>query len=259
VCFTFATAVFLLVDSTDLLRLRSPWFWLLVGTTLLGSVAGQMRGIVLSTCVTLLVPEDQRDRANGMVGTVTGFSFAITSVFSGLVIGGLGMGWAYYNLAFIAGGLAVARFGLGSNPLRVVLAGNLVNWTVCSVFEVRSSIVLVGVGMFVRLALIPVIETGKQTILQRSIPYERQGPRVRLRPARRERRLAARCLPDGAARRVHFHTPHVRRPWRRPDRAWFGTGPDRGITLAGLVGVAVTVLAWTSRSYRRLVPVPDDA
>lgn len=39
---------------------------------------------------------------------------------------------------------------------------------------------------------------------------------------------------------------------------WFGTGPDRGIalmfTLAGLVGVAVTVLAWTSRSYPRLVP-----
>ena len=38
----------------------------------------------------------RRDRANGMVGTVTGLSFAITSVFSGLVIGTLGMGWAYY-------------------------------------------------------------------------------------------------------------------------------------------------------------------
>ena len=30
-------------------------------------------------------------------------------------------------------------------------------------------------------------------------------------------------------------------------------------TLAGLVGVAVTVLAWTSRCYRRLAPVPADA
>ena len=37
---------------------RNPWFWVLVATTLLGSVAGQMRGIALSTCVTLLVPED---------------------------------------------------------------------------------------------------------------------------------------------------------------------------------------------------------
>src|SRR5687767_10035384 len=87
-CFSLATAVFVAVDTDDLLRLRSPWFWLLVGSTLLGSVAGQLRGIVLSTCVTLLVPDPDRDRANGMVGTITGLSFAITSVFSGLAIGG---------------------------------------------------------------------------------------------------------------------------------------------------------------------------
>ena len=40
---------------------------------------------------------------------------------------------------------------------------------------------------------------------------------------------------------------------------WFGTGPERGLalmfTLAGLVGVVVTLLAWTSRSYRRLTAV----
>ena len=69
-----------------------------------------MRGIALSTCVTLLVPEDRRDRANGMVGTVTGVSFAITSVFSGLVIGQLGMGWAYYgSLALTVGALVHLR------------------------------------------------------------------------------------------------------------------------------------------------------
>jgi hypothetical protein len=37
-CFTVATVVFLAVDSDDILRLRSPWFWMLVGSTLLGSV-----------------------------------------------------------------------------------------------------------------------------------------------------------------------------------------------------------------------------
>jgi len=105
-CFAAATATFVLVDADDLLRLRSPWFWALVAATLLGSVAGQMRGIALSTCVTLLVPDDQRDRANGMVGTITGLSFAITSVFSGLVIGQLGMGWALYgSLALTAAAL----------------------------------------------------------------------------------------------------------------------------------------------------------
>jgi DHA3 family multidrug efflux protein-like MFS transporter len=97
VCFAVATALFLAIPADDLLTLRGPWFWMLVGFTLLGSVAGMMRGIALSTCVTLLVPEDQRDRANGMVGTITGVSFAVTSVFSGLVIGRLGMGWAYYG------------------------------------------------------------------------------------------------------------------------------------------------------------------
>src|SRR3546814_19345986 len=72
----------------------------------MGSVAGGLRGIVMSTCVTLLVPADRRDRANGLVGTVTGVSFAITSVFSGLAIGQLGMGWALYgSLALTVGSL----------------------------------------------------------------------------------------------------------------------------------------------------------
>ena len=92
-CFVLATALFLIVDTSDVLRLRSVWFWVFVLLSLAGSVAGQMRGIAIATCVTLLVPADRRDRANGLVGTITGVSFAITSVFSGLVIGRLGMGW----------------------------------------------------------------------------------------------------------------------------------------------------------------------
>ena len=55
-CFVLATAVFLAVPSRDLLALTSPWLWLLALATLVGSVAGQMRAIALSTCVTLLVP-----------------------------------------------------------------------------------------------------------------------------------------------------------------------------------------------------------
>jgi DHA3 family multidrug efflux protein-like MFS transporter len=96
-CFAVATAVFVAVDSERRLEMRGPWFWILVTSTLLGSVAGQMRGIALSTCVTLLVPEGDRDKANGLVGAVSGLSFAITSVFSALVIGQLGMGWALYG------------------------------------------------------------------------------------------------------------------------------------------------------------------
>jgi DHA3 family multidrug efflux protein-like MFS transporter len=350
-CFLAATAVFVAVDAESLLRLGSPWFWLLTALTLVGAVAGQMRSIALSTCVTLLVPEDRRDRANGMVGTVTGVSFAITSVFSGLVIGRLGMGWALYgaaaltvaalvhlrsiripepevaaadsaarldvrgaieairavpglgmlialaafnnllggvfmalmdayglelvsvetwgllfgfiSLAFIAGGLVVAKFGLGAQPVRVVLAGNLVNWVVCATFTLRSSIVLLTIGMVVWLLLIPVIEAAEQTVLQRSIPFERQGRVFGF----------AQLVENGAAPVTAILigplAERVFMPSMTDGRGadligdWFGTGPERGLalvfTLAGLTGIVVTVLARLSRSYRRLTTAPSPA
>ncbi len=71
---------------------------------LVGGVVESLRNIALSTTVTLLVPEDGRDKANGLVGTVQGIAFMITSVFSGLSVGLLGMGWTV--------GIAVALTGL---------------------------------------------------------------------------------------------------------------------------------------------------
>ncbi len=50
---------------------------------MLGVIAGNLRGIALPTLVTLLVPENVRDRANGLVGTASGVSFLVTSVISG--------------------------------------------------------------------------------------------------------------------------------------------------------------------------------
>ncbi len=60
---------------------------------LLGAIVEQMRGIALSTTVTLLIPVERHANANGLVGTVQGLAFIVTSVFSGLSIGLLGMGW----------------------------------------------------------------------------------------------------------------------------------------------------------------------
>lgn len=56
----------------------SVWLWVLVLMT--GVIAGNVRTIAMSTLVTLLVPEDRRDRANGLVGTTTGITFLATSV-----------------------------------------------------------------------------------------------------------------------------------------------------------------------------------
>jgi DHA3 family multidrug efflux protein-like MFS transporter len=344
--FTAATAVYVGVDNDSLLDLSQPWFWLLVGLTLFGSVAAMMRSIALSTCVTLLVPDNRRDRANGMVGTVTGVSFAITSVFSGLIIGMLGMGWAYgsalvltvaslahlativipepqperpagdtpkyvdirgaigaiaavpglflvialtafnnllagvfmaltdayglslvdvetwgllwgfISLAFIAGGLVVARFGLGRNPLRILIAGNIVNWAICVVFPLRSSIVLLTAGMVVWLALIPAIEAAEQTVLQRSIPFDRQG-RVfgfaQLVENAAAPITAFLMAPLAEAVFIPAMTDGRGADWIG---SWFGTGPDRGLAimfvLAGVIGVVMTVAVAMSRSFRRL-------
>jgi DHA3 family multidrug efflux protein-like MFS transporter len=352
-CFALATALFLAVDATQVLRLRSPGFWLLVGLTLLGSVAGSLRSIALSTCVTLLVPEDRRDRANGMVGTITGVSFAITSVFSGLVIGQLGMGWAYYlalaltvaslvhllqiqidepapvpqegdstahvdvrgaleaihavpgllmlillaafnnllggvfmalmdayglslvsvetwgllfgfiSLAFIAGGMAVSRFGLGATPVKIVIFGNLINWSVCTVFTVQSSIALMTFGMVVWLFLIPIIEAAEQTVLQRAIPFERQGRVFGFAQLVENAAspVTALCIgPLAETVFMPFMTDGSGADWIG---GWFGVGPERGLallfTLAGAIGVVVTLLARSSASYRRLVEVEEEA
>lgn len=88
-----AGGLWLLLGEDRLADWGSPWFWLFAGVVLVGGVVESMRNIALSTTVTLLVPEAERDKANGLVGTVQGVSFMITSVFSGLSVGLLGMGW----------------------------------------------------------------------------------------------------------------------------------------------------------------------
>ena len=93
VTYAASGGLWLLLGEDRLADWGSPWFWLFAGVILIGGVVESMRNIALSTTVTLLVPEDGRDKANGLVGTVQGISFMITSVFSGLSVGLLGMGW----------------------------------------------------------------------------------------------------------------------------------------------------------------------
>ena len=76
-----------------------------------------------------------------------------------------GLLFGVVSSAFIIGGLVVAKVGLGSRPARIVLAGNLVNWVVCATFTLRSSIVLLAVGMFIWLLMIPVIEAAESPAL----------------------------------------------------------------------------------------------
>ncbi|MHA4739999.1 MFS transporter [Dyadobacter sp. MSC1_007] len=67
--------------------------WLFITVCLFGAITGNIRTIALSTVVTILIEEDNRDKANGMVGTANGVSFLVASIFSGLVIGYMGVLW----------------------------------------------------------------------------------------------------------------------------------------------------------------------
>jgi MFS transporter, DHA3 family, multidrug efflux protein len=96
VAYVAAGIVYLLFPKSFLIDWTGMVFWLFAGIILLGAVVENMRNIALSTTVTLLVPKEGRDKANGMVGTVQGVAFMVTSVFSGLSIGMLGMGWTLF-------------------------------------------------------------------------------------------------------------------------------------------------------------------
>ncbi len=264
VAYTGAFAFFLVVPTSSLLVIGSPAFWVFVLLILLGAIVESARGIALSTCVTLLVPEDRRANMNGLVGMVNGLGFAITSVFSGLAIGQLGMMWtlaiavgltvvsllhlltvsipepeivhaegvpkavdfagAYaaviavpglvglilfatlnnllggvfmalldpYGLnlvsvevwgilwgvlsfGFMIGAGLVAKLGLGARPLRVLLLANVVMWTIGGLFTIRENIWILAVGILGYMAMIPVAEAAEQTVLQKVVPYEKQG------------------------------------------------------------------------------------
>jgi DHA3 family multidrug efflux protein-like MFS transporter len=93
VAFLVSLGFYQAFPESTLLDLGGPTFWLFSGVILFGAVIENMRNIALSTTVTLLIPVERHANANGLVGTVQGLAFMVTSVFSGLSIGLLGMGW----------------------------------------------------------------------------------------------------------------------------------------------------------------------
>jgi len=89
----YAVALGILVLTPEAARrdVASPALWAFIAVTMVGVIAGNIRAIALPTLVTVLVPEDRRDRANGLVGMVTGIGFLTTSVISGFLVARTGM------------------------------------------------------------------------------------------------------------------------------------------------------------------------
>lgn len=65
--------------------------WVFVPLLLAGVIAGNVRTVALPTLITVLIPEDRRDKANGLSGTATGIVFLVTSAISGFLVAHSGM------------------------------------------------------------------------------------------------------------------------------------------------------------------------
>ena len=342
--YALAGALWLLLGENTLADWGAPGFWLFAAVILVGGVVESMRNIALSTTVTLLVPEDGRDRANGLVGTVQGIAFMITSVFSGLSVGLLGMGWTLaialaltgvslahllpihvpevepeveaggprfdvrgaltairavpgllalvlfstFNnlvngvyialmdpygltlfsveawgivlgvtgLGFVVGGGLVAKFGLGSSPVRTLLLVNLGVAVLGMTFTIREWAWLYVVGIFLFLAIMPVAEAAEQTILQRVVPFRTQG---RVFGFAQSVELAASPVSAFLIGPVaqFWLIPYMASDSGRSTWGWLlGDGEARGIALvflgAGAIVFVTVLLALASAPYRRL-------
>ena len=320
--------------------------WALVVLLLAGVLAGNTRGIALPTLITLLIAEDERDRANGLAGTAGGIAFLVTSAISGFLVGYAGMTWVLilamgmtavtmahlvalplaegdptaanggepvkvdlrgtvavitaipgltslilfstlnnllggvymglmdaYGLslvsvqvwgilwavlsgAFIVGGLLIAKWGLGKDPLATMFIANVCIWLASALFAIQSSVVLLTAGMLIYMTLVPYIEASERMILQRLVPQERQG---RVFGFAQSVELAASPLttlligPFAQLVLIPFMTTGAGVDLIG---GWFGTGADRGLalafTLTGMIGFVVTLIAMRTRVYRLL-------
>jgi DHA3 family multidrug efflux protein-like MFS transporter len=349
ILYGLAALLYLSTPAEAFKDVASVPLWGLILLALAGALVGNLRGIALSTLVTLMVPEPERDRSNGLIGTINGVAFFASSIFSGLAIGFAGMWWVlligigltalvvlhlwtlhipdaaqptdttsesahaggvdlrgtiyairlvpglfpmiffhtfnnflggvfmslmdayglqlvsvqvwgtlwgFISLGFIVGGLVVARKGLGQNPLRTLFIGNLIMWFICSVFTLRSSIVLTTIGLFIWLCLVPAVEAAEQTILQKLIPLERQGRVFGFAQSVEQAASPLTSFMIGPIAQLIFIPFMTTGAGVTLIGPWFGTGMDRGLALlfsvAGLVGLLATLVAMRSRAYHRL-------
>jgi len=345
--YLIAGLLFIVFPESSLVNWGTGAFWIFAGIILIGSVVENMRNIALSTTVTLLVPKDGRAKANGMVGAVQGVAFLVTSVFSGLSIGFLGMGWTlviaiifttlalihltffvripeeeiahdpefagkkidikgsikaiksvpglgmliffstFNNLVggvfmalmdpygltlfsvqwwgvvlgitstgFIIGGIIISKFGLGKNPLRTLLLVNVAIGLLGMTFTLREWWPLYIIGIFIFMTLIPAAEAAEQTIIQRVVPFKRQGRVFGFAQSIEAAAAPITAFMIGPIAEFGL-IPYMRSPEGQAQLGWLlGEGEARGIALvfliAGFIGIIIALLAFTTKAYRHL-------
>jgi DHA3 family multidrug efflux protein-like MFS transporter len=167
-----------------------------------------------------------------------------------------GLTFGVLSTAFIISGIVIAKTGLGKNPLRTLLLVNLITWSVCCVFTIQHSYWLLAAGCFIWMLLGPYAEAAEHTTLQKVVPYERQGRVFGFAQSVEQAASPLTAFLIGPLTQfivIPFMTDGL---GARTIGSWFGTGAPRGIalvfTVAGLIGLVVTILAFNSKYYRQL-------
>ncbi|MCL4303743.1 MAG: MFS transporter [Anaerolineae bacterium] len=68
VLYALACLIFVSTPPIEFTNPGSIRLWVFIVLALFGAIAGNLRGITLSTLVTILIPEEQRDKANDLLG-----------------------------------------------------------------------------------------------------------------------------------------------------------------------------------------------
>lgn len=167
-----------------------------------------------------------------------------------------GLLWGVISTGFIIGGLIIAKIGLGKNPVRALLLTNVLLWIISILFPVNGSIIPLMIGMFIYMCLVPYVEASEQTILQKVVPYHRQGRVFGFAQSVEQAASPLTAFLIGPIAQFVFIPYMTTGDGVAHIGSWFGTGPDRGIALvfiiAGFIGLFATLLALGSKYYRQL-------
>ncbi|WP_345752617.1 MFS transporter [Microbacterium rhizophilus] len=168
---------------------------------------------------------------------------------------GWGIWFAVASTGFIAGGAVVAATGLGRRPMRTMLLIAAFIGLVGAVFTLREWGWLFIVGCWVYMAAIPAVEAAEQTVIQRVVPYEKQGRVFGF----------AMTFEAAAAPITSLLIAPIAQAWVIPymrgegEQRWawlLGEGQNRGIALifliAGVICALIALLAFLTPQYRRL-------
>src|SRR5690606_41095291 len=137
------------------------------------------------------------------------------------------------------GGIVVARLGLGKKPIKTLLLTVILMGLIGATFTIREWAGMFAVGIWLYMVLIPEVEAAEQTVIQRVVPYEKQGRVFGFAQA-----LEASAAPITAfaiAPIAQFWViPFMAKPENQASLSWLlGTGEARGIALIFLsAGVA---------------------